>query len=111
MDGAVSVPAGEGKPVVPAISSYEEFEPVGLEVYDRLNRDYNLDDLVPIYRMRREIGERVSREMFNKWLMEMQAKDIFQLMAGEVPDITPDKRQDSLVIPGGGLRYYAKRLS
>jgi hypothetical protein len=111
MDGGVSAPVGEGKPMVPAIASYEEFEPVALQVYDRLNRDYNLDDLVPIYRIRREIGERVSREMFNKWLMEMQAKDILQLMAGEVPDITPDKRQDSLVIPGGGLRYYAKRLS
>ncbi|MBW4496986.1 MAG: hypothetical protein KME26_28775 [Oscillatoria princeps RMCB-10] len=111
MDGAVSAPAGEGKPVVPAIASYEEFEPVALEVYDQLNRDYNLDDLVPIYRIRREIGERVSREKFKEWLLEMQANDIFQLMAGEIPDMTPDKHNDSINIPGGGLRYYAKRLN
>lgn len=111
LDSAVSAPAAQVKSVMPAIGAYEVFKEVVLEVYDRLNRDYNLDNLVPIYRIRREIGERVSRDRFNKWLMEMQAKDIFQLMGGEVPDITPDKRQDSLVIPGGGLRYYAKRLS
>ncbi len=93
------------------IKSYDEFEKVTLEVYDKLNRDYNLNDLVPIYRIRREIGDRASREHFSDWLLEMQANDIFQLMAGEMPDITPDKRDDSITIPGGGLRYYAKHLS
>jgi hypothetical protein len=94
-----------------AISSYEEFKSVALNVYDQLNRDYNLDDLVPIYRIRREIGDRVSRSQFSEWLLEMQTKDIFQLMAGEMSDITPEKRDDSITIPGGGLRYYAKRLN
>jgi hypothetical protein len=41
----------------------------------------------------------------------MQENDIFQLMAGEMSGITPDKRDDSITIPGGGLRYYAKRLN
>jgi hypothetical protein len=27
-----------------------------------------------------------------------------------MPDITPDKREDSIETPVGGLRYYAKRL-
>jgi hypothetical protein len=94
-----------------AISSYEEFKSVALDVYDQLNRDYNLDDLVPIYRIRREIGDRVSRSQFSEWLLEMQANDIVQLMAGEMSGITPEKRDDSITIPGGGLRYYAKRLS
>ena len=94
-----------------AIASYEEFERVVMEVYDQLNRDYNLDDLVPIYRIRREIGDRVSRSHFSEWLLEMQEKDIFQLMAGEMSGITPDKRDDSITIPGAGLRYYAKRLN
>src|SRR5919202_459046 len=66
------------------IASYEEFKPVALEVYDRLNRDYNLDDLVPIYRIRREIGDRVTRSQFNEWLLEMQANDILQLIGGEM---------------------------
>ena len=110
-DGAASVAVEKGKGDVGAIASYEDFKAVALDVYDRLNRDYNLDDLVPIYRMRRAMAERVGRSEFNEWLLEMQATDIFQLMAGETPDITPDKREDSITIPGGALRYYAKRLN
>jgi len=110
-DGAAGVAAGAGKKAESAIASYNDFKAVAIDVYDRLNRDYNLDDLVPIYRMRREIGEKVSRSQFNEWLLEMQANDIFQLMAGEMRDITPDKREDSIIIPGGTLRYYAKRLN
>ncbi len=110
-DSAASVAVEKGKADVGTIASYEDFKAVAIDVYDTLNRDYNLDDLVPIYRMRRAIGERVGRSEFNEWLLEMQATDIFQLMAGETPDITPDKREDSIIIPGGTLRYYAKRLN
>ncbi len=93
-----------------AIASYEQFTKVVLEVYDQLNRDYNYEHLVPIYHLRREMGDRLSRSQFTNWLIEMQANDILQLMAGEMPDMTPDKREDSLVIPDVGLRYYAKRI-
>lgn len=93
-----------------AIASYEQFTKVVLEVYDQLNRDYNYEHLVPIYHLRREIGDRVSRSQFNDWLIEMQANDIFQLMTGEILDMTKDKREDSLIIPDVGLRYYAKRI-
>ena len=110
-DSLASVGVETGKGDVGAIASYEEFKAAALKVYDSLNRDYNLDDLVPIYRMRRAMGERIGRSQFNEWLLEMQATDIFQLMAGETPDITPDKREDSIIIPGGTLRYYAKRLN
>ncbi|BAZ88049.1 hypothetical protein [Dolichospermum compactum] len=104
----VAAPVASGGAV---IGSYEEFKSVALAVYDKLNKDYSLDDLVPIYRIRREIGEQVSREKFNKWLVEMQADDILQLIAGEIPDFTSDKREDSISIPGTQLRSYAKRLS
>jgi tellurite resistance protein len=110
MDCAVNTPAAQAKTAEKAIASYDEFKQVALDVYDKLNRDYNLDDLVPIYRIRWEIDNRVSRDKFNKWMLEMQANDIFQLMGGEMPDITPDKREDSIETPVGGLRYYAKRL-
>lgn len=94
-----------------AIASYDEFKSVALEVYDKLNQNYNLDDLVPIYRIRREIGEQISRENFNEWLLEMQKKDIVQLIGGEMTDITPDKAEDSITTKLSGLRYYAKRLN
>jgi hypothetical protein len=92
------------------IASYEEFKSVLLEVYSLLDNQYNFDNLVPIYRLRREIGKRVERVKFNQWLVEMQADDILQLISGEIPDFTTDKQEDSILIPGTQLRSYAKLL-
>jgi hypothetical protein len=94
-----------------AIASYDEFKSVALEVYDKLNQNYNLDDLVPIYRIRREIGDRVSRQDFNTWLLEIQEKDILQLQGGSIEDSAPDKIEDSITTKVSGLRCYAKRLN
>ncbi|MEG4344933.1 hypothetical protein QUB70_16780 [Microcoleus sp. A003_D6] len=110
-DGATSVGVEKGKADVGAIASYDDFKAVAIDVYDSLNRDYNLDDLVPIYRMRREIGERVGRSQFNEWLLEMQANDIFQLIGGSVEDSAPDKIEDSITTKVNGLRCYVKRLT
>jgi len=110
-DGATSVAVETGKGDVGAIASYEEFMSVAIDVYDTLNRDYNLDDLVPIYRMRRAIGEKVSRSQFNEWLLEMQANDLIQLIGGEMTEITSDKAEDSIKTALGALRYYVKRLN
>ena len=100
-----------GKAADISIGSYSDFQKVALEVYDRLNRDYNLDDLVPIYRIRREIGDRITRSNFDEWLIEMQGDDSLQLIGGEMPELTPDKADDSIKTALGGVRYYAKRLS
>jgi predicted transcriptional regulator len=110
LDGAASTSNGQAKPAVEAIASYQEFKPLALEVYDQLNRDYNLDSLVPIYRIRRTIGDRVTRSQFNEWLLEMQADDILQLLEGSVEDSAPDKLEDSITTKVSGLRCYAKRL-
>ncbi|MEG4863614.1 MULTISPECIES: hypothetical protein [unclassified Microcoleus] len=110
-DGAAGVGVEAGKGDVGAIASYDDFKAVAIDVYDTLNRDYNLDDLVPIYRMRRAMGEKVSRSQFNEWLLEMQATDIFQLIGGEMTDISIDKAEDSIKTALGALRYYVKRLN
>ena len=107
MDGGVSTKAATKEK---AIASYEEFKAVALAVYERLNKDYNLDDLVPIYRMRREIGDRVSRSHFSDWLLEMQEKDILQLQGGSVEDSAPDKIEDSITTELDGVRCYARLL-
>ncbi|MCF3609423.1 hypothetical protein L2E81_23630, partial [Planktothrix agardhii 1033] len=91
-------------------ASYEEFKAIALQVYDQLNKDYNYDNLVPIYRIRRTIGDQVSRSQFSEWMLEMQANDIFQLMEGSVEDSAPDKIEDSISIELVGLRCYAKQL-
>ncbi|MEH1806822.1 hypothetical protein [Nostoc sp.] len=92
------------------IVSYNEFKSVALEVYDKLNYEYNFNNLVPIYRIRREIGDRVSRTEFNDWLLETQANDILQLQGGSVEDSAPDKIEDSVATELDGLRCYATRL-
>jgi hypothetical protein len=111
MNGGVSTAATNGKLAgKQAIASYDKFKHIALDVYDQLNRDYNLDNLVPIYRIRREIGDRVSRSQFNEWLMEMQANDILQLQGGSVEDSAPDKIEDSITTELDGLRCYARLL-
>ena len=110
MENITAIASTNGKATKDAIASYEAFTSVALEVYDRLNRDYNLDNLVPIYRIRREIGDRVSRAQFDEWLLELQANDVFQLLEGSVEDSAPDKIEDSITTKISGLRCYAKRL-
>ena len=106
----VGVTNGNGNGKKAMIESYEAFKPIVLEIYDRLDRDYNMDNLVPIYQIRREIGEQVSRSEFNEWLLKMQTGDICQLIGGEMPELTPDKAEDSIKTALGGVRYYVKRL-
>ena len=92
------------------LTSYQEFLEETLRIYEDLNRDYNLGDLVPIYRIRRHLGDRISRPQFTEWLLEMQANDLVQLMGEQVPSVTRDQLEDSITIPGGGLRFYVQRL-
>ncbi|MBZ8181173.1 hypothetical protein [Oscillatoria salina] len=101
----------EKSPEAAQIESYDEFKQLTLDVYDRLNQDYNLENLVPIYRIRREIGDRITRSNFNEWLRQMQAQGIFLLQGGEMLDITPDKAEDSIKTSLGELRYYATHLN
>lgn len=102
---------GSNGKVKAAVQSYDEFKSVALEVYDRLNRDYNMGNLVPIYRIRREIGEGVTRSQFSEWLFEMQSNDLLQLLEESVEDSAPDKIEDSVTTKLGKLRCYAKRLA
>lgn len=77
---------------------------------NQLDKDYNYDNLVPIHKVRKEIGDRVSRSQFNEWMMEMQANDKIQLIGGEMKKRTPEEVDDSIQDSLGGMRYYIKRL-
>ncbi len=107
--GATLTPSTNGKVTGNAISSYEEFKHIALEVFEHLNQDYNMGNMVPIYRIRREIGDRVSRAHFNEWVFEMQSEDLLQLLEESVEDGAPDKIEDSVTTKLGKLRCYAKR--
>lgn len=100
-----------GKTSKEVIASYEKFKEITLEVYNKLNQDEKLNNLVPIYQIRRQIGERINREYFDSWLLEMQANDILQLQGGSLPDNDPTKIKDSIETELSGLRCYAKLLN
>jgi hypothetical protein len=93
------------------ISTYSDFQEMALASYDRLNSDFNFDRLVPIYRIRRALGDRVTRTSFNEWLLKMQADGMLQLLEGTVEDSAPDKLEDSVMTKVSGLRCYAKRIA
>jgi hypothetical protein len=92
------------------IDSYPEFKKASLNVYDRLNQDFKYGNLVPIYQIRRQIGEAVDRSQFDEWLLEMQADDILQLLEGSVEDSAQDKMADSIHTQLSGFRCYAKKI-
>lgn len=98
-------------PVSNKITSYDDFKILVMAIYDRLNKEYNYGHLVPIYKIRREIGEQVSRLDFNDWLLEMQANDILRLQGGSIEDGAKDKMEDSIYTEMGGYRCYAKKLN
>jgi hypothetical protein len=91
-------------------ATYSEFKEIALSSYDRLNNDFNFDRLVPIYRIRRDLGNQVARTNFNEWLLKMQADGILQLLESTVEDSVPDKLEDSVMTKVSGLRCYAKRI-
>ncbi|CAN1213468.1 hypothetical protein TUMEXPCC7403_24900 [Tumidithrix helvetica PCC 7403] len=103
------VSAASGKEVGLRISSYDEFKTVALETYDRINFEFNHNNFVPIYKIRRSIGDLVTRTEFNEWLIKMQSDDILQLQESGVEDSSPDKLQDSVSTPISGLRCYATK--
>lgn len=93
------------------IKSYEEFKAVALSAYEQLNLNDNLNNLVPIYRIRRQIGELITRENFNEWMLNMQSDNILEFQSGSLPDNDPINLEDSITTDANGLLYYVKLFS
>lgn len=98
----------EAKPKtkVHSVTKQEDFEDLVMHSYGKLAK--TRDDLVPVYKLRREVGELVPRDKFNTWLKDMQAKDKLRLLEGSVEDSAPDKIKDSITTKASGLRCYVK---
>ena len=92
----------------PGITSLQEFGKVAMKTFKKLLKTARYEGMVPIYQLRRELGDAVSRENFDKWMLELQGNDIFLLVSGEMFDLTPDKKADSIQIPGLATRYYVR---
>ncbi|RMG11392.1 MAG: hypothetical protein D6728_08800 [Cyanobacteria bacterium J055] len=96
---------------VQAIDSYDEFKAEVLNLFEKLDKGYNYIGLVPIWHLRREMGERVDRLQFNDWMMEMQAEKLFYLQSGEARGATDEQKRDSIYSDIRGLLFYASQPS
>jgi len=92
------------------ITDIKEFSDLANDIYEKLDKEKGYDGLVPIYQIRRAMGDKVSRGDFNVLMQEMQSNDNFQLIEGSVEDSAPDKIQDSLSSKIVGIRAYAKKI-
>jgi len=110
-DVSVNGAATNGKVTHPEITSYEEFKPEALKLFEKLDRGYNYGGLVPIWHMRRELGDRVGRIEFSDWMMEMQAEQEFYLQGGEAREATEDQKRDSITNEIRGLLFFASKES
>ena len=91
---------------VKKISSYEEFKEVVLEVYERLNYDYNYNSFVPIYVIRRDIGDRVTRSQFKEWMLKIRLERILSLYICDDRTLTQEEIQDSIYDDNLGTQYF-----
>ncbi|WP_016949787.1 DUF935 domain-containing protein [Anabaena sp. PCC 7108] len=90
-----------GKP----IKSQKDFEQEINKSINTLNTEQGLNDLVPIYLVRRSLGDRISRKDFDKYMIEMQGKDKFTLFAGELKENGFSQREDSMQVMGNRRNY------
>jgi hypothetical protein len=110
-DGAASVAVEKGKGDVGAIASYEDFKSQALALFEKLDKGYNYRGLVPIWHLRRELGEQVSRENFKDLIMQMQADRLFYLQSGEARGATDEQKRDSISDDVRGLLFFASKPS
>lgn len=89
------------------IASYEDFKPVVLKAFEKLDKEFNYRGLVPIWHLRREVGEQVERGDFNEWLMMTQGEDLLYLQHGQAREVTADQTQDSISDDIRGLLFFA----
>lgn len=111
MDEAQGTSAGQAKIKEKAIASYEKFKPEILALFEKLDKGYNYSGLVPIWHLRRELGEQVSREEFTNWMMQIQGEQLFYLQSGEARGATDEQKRDSITDDVRGLLFFASQPS
>ncbi|MBE9252205.1 hypothetical protein IQ226_24555 [Dolichospermum sp. LEGE 00240] len=102
----VAAPVASGGGV---IGSYEEFKSEILDLFDKLDKSYSHAGLVPIWQIRKEVGNQLQRDQFNDWIMDMQAEQLLYLQSGEARGATEEQKQDSINSEIRGLLFFASK--
>jgi hypothetical protein len=111
MNGAVAGADVAVNGVKNAIASYDEFKSEALDLFEKLNANKSYSGLVPIWHLRQELGERVSADNFNNWMMTMQGDSLFYLQSGEARGATDEQKRDSINSEIRGLLFFASKPS
>lgn len=93
-----------------SIGSYDDFSEFVIDFCQKIDAEDDLGGLVPIYRVRRELGDAVAREQFDEWLFDLQAEERLQMMSDDLSRTPQDQKDDSVRIPGDNLRFYINLL-
>jgi hypothetical protein len=97
------------------IKSQKDFDGEFKKVFDTLDKDSGNSGLVTVQKIRRALGDRLTRDDFDKYLAETQSGDNYQGVSGEVPkkdqgtDSVIKNRLDALYLPGTQPRTFIKR--
>lgn len=110
MNGAVTASVSANG-VKSEMKSYDEFKSEVFDLFEKVDATNSYSGLVPIWHLRRELGERVSSENFNNWMMAMQGDQLFYLQSGEARGATDDQKRDSINSDIRGLLFFASKSS
>ncbi len=91
---------------IPKISSYDQFKSLTLETYENLKQTNALyaSGFVPIWHLRQQLGETITPENFNEWLMQTQTDRIFHLRTGG-SEATEEQKNSSIHSEIRGLLF------
>lgn len=101
----------KGKP----IKDYATFEKEAMKAIKQVQKTYKTGNTIPIFRVKEALESRFDRGrlatadkpgQFHKWLNEMQARDKFNFLSGDMPTLTPRKADGSIKTSLGYARYY-----
>ncbi|MCM0590863.1 MAG: hypothetical protein HEQ35_18095 [Gloeotrichia echinulata IR180] len=95
-----------------AITSYDDFKSEILDLFEKLNNsNATYSGLVPIWELRKALGERVNHDNFDNWMMEMQAQKLLYLQSGEHRGATEEQKNASIKSEIRGLLFYVSQPS
>jgi len=95
--------------VAGVIGSYEEFKSEIIDLFDKLDKSYSHAGLVPIWQIRKEVENRLQRDQFNTWIMDMQAEKLLYLQSGEARGATEEQKKDSINSEIRGLLFFVSK--
>jgi hypothetical protein len=98
------------QPEAPApVMSYGEFLTAARDACRKIDQKGRTFGLIPIPDLRQTLGERLSRNAFDQYVLQLQRDRLVYLMPHDHPSsLREERRRDCVVHPTGGLMYFLR---